>query len=210
MTIGDPEQLVVGAVRHRPDFPPAPADAPKPDWNYSNTGYVLAGVIIEKATGRPWAEEVRDRIIRPLGLTGTYAPGDDPYLKPPHAYTYHLFPGSVTWTDTTARNISPAQSSSPTAPAAASSCSPPSGPSAGLWTVPCAPVRGTSPAPGRRPSPTTAGSVRGVAGAGRPPAKRFAPDLFRSRSWSSSSSVQTSIRSSGSHSCRTPRSLRSS
>ena len=39
---------------------------------------------------------------------------------------------------------------------------------------------------------------------------RFAPDLFRSRSWSSSSSVQTSIRSSGSHSCRTPRSLRSS
>ncbi|MFE1240836.1 serine hydrolase domain-containing protein [Streptomyces tendae] len=102
----DPEQLVAGAVRHRPDFPPAPADAPKPDWNYSNTGYVLAGMIIEKATGRPWAEEVRDRIIRPLGLTGTYAPGDDPYLKPPHAHTYHLFPGSVTWTDTTVRNIS--------------------------------------------------------------------------------------------------------
>lgn len=39
---------------------------------------------------------------------------------------------------------------------------------------------------------------------------RFAPDLFRSRSWSSSSSVQTSIRSSGSYSCRTPVSLRSS
>lgn len=38
---------------------------------------------------------------------------------------------------------------------------------------------------------------------------RFAPDLFRNRSWSSSSSVQTSIRSSGSQSCRTPRSLRS-
>lgn len=102
----DPEQLIAGAVRHPPDFPPAPADDPEPDWNYSNPGYVLAGMIIEKATGRHWAEEVRDRIIRPLGLTGTYAPGDDPYLKPPHAHTYHLFPGSVTWTDTTVRNTS--------------------------------------------------------------------------------------------------------
>jgi D-alanyl-D-alanine carboxypeptidase len=102
----EPEQLVAGAVRHQPDFPPARADDPEPDWNYSNPGYVLAGMIIEKATGRPWADEVRDRIIRPLGLTGTYAPGDDPYLKPPHAHTYHQFPGSGTWTDTTARNVS--------------------------------------------------------------------------------------------------------
>ncbi|WNO76629.1 serine hydrolase domain-containing protein [Streptomyces sp. AM8-1-1] len=104
----DPEQLVAGAVRHRPDFPPAPADDPEPDWNYSNPGYLLAGMIIERVTGRPWAVEVRDRIILPLGLTGTYAPGDDPYLKPPHAHTYHRFPGSVTWTDTTARNVSSA------------------------------------------------------------------------------------------------------
>jgi D-alanyl-D-alanine carboxypeptidase len=102
----DAEQLVAGALRHQPDFLPAPDHGPEPEWNYSNTGYVLAGMIIEKATGRPWAEEVRDRIIRPLGLTGTYAPGDDPYLKPPHAHTYHLFPGADTWTDTTVRNIS--------------------------------------------------------------------------------------------------------
>jgi D-alanyl-D-alanine carboxypeptidase len=102
----DAEQLIAGALRHQPDFRPAPADYPNPDWNYSNSGYVLAGMIIKKVTGRPWAEEVRDRIIRPLGLTGTYAPGDNPYLKPPHAHTYHLFPGAVTWTDTTVRNIS--------------------------------------------------------------------------------------------------------
>ncbi|WP_328907586.1 beta-lactamase family protein [Streptomyces sp. NBC_00234] len=102
----DPEQMIAGAVGHRPDFPPAPADDPEPDWNYSNPGYVLAGMIIEKATGQPWAEEVRDRIIRPLGLTGTYSPGDDPYLKSPHAHTYHRFPGPAGWTDTTARNTS--------------------------------------------------------------------------------------------------------
>ncbi|WP_240926053.1 beta-lactamase family protein [Streptomyces sp. JB150] len=102
----EPEQLVAGALRHRPDFPPAPADDREPDWNYSSTGYVLAGMIIEKVTGRTWAEEVGDRVVRPLGLTGTYALGDDPYLKPPYARTYHLFPGSDSWTDITARNPS--------------------------------------------------------------------------------------------------------
>ncbi|WJD96399.1 serine hydrolase domain-containing protein [Streptomyces antimycoticus] len=101
-----PEQVVAGAMKHRPDFPPAPADDPEPDWNYSNPGYVLAGMIIQKVTGRAWPEEVRDRIVRPLGLTGTYEPGDDPRLKAPYAHTYQRFPGSGTWTDTTLRNVS--------------------------------------------------------------------------------------------------------
>ncbi|MFI5941310.1 serine hydrolase domain-containing protein [Streptomyces uncialis] len=110
----DPEQLVAGAMRRAPDFfpvpdpVPVPPEGPRPAWNYSNPGYVLAGMIIKKVTGRTWAEEVRDRVIRPLGLTGTYAPGDNPHLKRPHAHTYHLFPGSVTRTDTTTRNISAA------------------------------------------------------------------------------------------------------
>ncbi|WP_448332572.1 serine hydrolase domain-containing protein [Streptomyces sp. DSM 41534] len=100
------EQVVAGAMKHRPDFPPAPADDPKPDWNYSNPGFVLAGMIIQKVTGNPWPEEIRDRIIRPLGLTGTSEPGDDPRLKAPYAHTYQRFPGSSTWLDTTLRNVS--------------------------------------------------------------------------------------------------------
>ncbi|MEU8875055.1 serine hydrolase domain-containing protein [Streptomyces javensis] len=101
-----PEQVVAGAMKQRPDFPPAPADDPEPDWNYSNPGYVLAGMIIQKVTGRAWPEEVRDRIIRPLGLTGTSEPGDDPRIKAPYAHTYQRFPGSDSWTDTTLRNVS--------------------------------------------------------------------------------------------------------
>ena len=54
-------------MRHRPDFQPGK------DWSYSNTGYVLLGMIIQRSTGHPWHEEVRDRIVRPLGLTN--APG---------------------------------------------------------------------------------------------------------------------------------------
>lgn len=38
-------------------------------WAYNNSGYVLLGAIIEKATGEPWHAEVDRRIARPLGLT---------------------------------------------------------------------------------------------------------------------------------------------
>ncbi|QLH24983.1 serine hydrolase [Streptomyces sp. Rer75] len=101
----DPEEIVAGAMRHRPDFPPAAEDEPNPQWSYSNPGYLLAGMIIKKVTGRSWDKEVHDRIVRPLGLTGTYAPGDDPYLRGPHAHTYKRFPDSAKWTDTTVRNV---------------------------------------------------------------------------------------------------------
>ncbi len=40
-------------------------------WNYSNTNYVLLGMLIERATGHTTAHEVRWRIIEPLGLRNT-------------------------------------------------------------------------------------------------------------------------------------------
>ncbi|MFF7990782.1 serine hydrolase domain-containing protein [Kitasatospora xanthocidica] len=66
-----------------------PAFAPGADWQYSNTNYVLIGMIIEKLTGRGWSEEVTRRIIRPLGLTGTRMPGDSPIIPGPHAHGYY-------------------------------------------------------------------------------------------------------------------------
>ncbi|MFI9318637.1 serine hydrolase domain-containing protein [Kitasatospora aureofaciens] len=80
-----PEQTVARAMRHRPDF------RPDEDWRYSNTGYVLLGMIIERATGHPWHEEVQDRIVRPLGLDHTSWPGTSPTLPRPHAHTYQAF-----------------------------------------------------------------------------------------------------------------------
>jgi D-alanyl-D-alanine carboxypeptidase len=47
---------------------------PGAKWQYSNTNYVLAGLLVEKVTGRPFGEEITDRIIRPLGLKDTYWP----------------------------------------------------------------------------------------------------------------------------------------
>ncbi|MEV0661777.1 serine hydrolase domain-containing protein [Actinomadura luteofluorescens] len=54
--------------------------APGTKFNYSNTNYILAGLIIQAATGHHPAVEVTNRIIKPLGLTDTSFPESDPKL----------------------------------------------------------------------------------------------------------------------------------
>lgn len=44
---------------------------PGTDWRYSNTAYVLLGVIIEKVTEMPYAKVMQDRIFAPVGLRHT-------------------------------------------------------------------------------------------------------------------------------------------
>ncbi|MFF5302383.1 serine hydrolase domain-containing protein [Streptomyces sp. NPDC013161] len=88
--VHSPEQLIARAMTHAPDFPPGEG------WNYSNTGYVLLGTIIQKATGRPAHQEIEDRILRPLGLNHTRWGGTSPTLPRPHAQAYQLFgPGAL-------------------------------------------------------------------------------------------------------------------
>jgi D-alanyl-D-alanine carboxypeptidase len=82
-----PKQAVRLAVSHKPDF------APGTSWNYSNTNYSLAGMIIEAVTGRTWQEEVRRRIVRPLDLTQTFLPGTNVGIPGPNAIGYQKFPG---------------------------------------------------------------------------------------------------------------------
>lgn len=77
-----PEQLVEIAMRNPADHPPGEG------WTYSNTGYILAGMIIERATGATYAEEVTRRIIGPLGLDRTYVPGDETALRDAHPRLY--------------------------------------------------------------------------------------------------------------------------
>lgn len=43
-------------------------------WSYSNTNYVLAGLIAQRVTGRPFNELVTTRVIERIGLRDTYAP----------------------------------------------------------------------------------------------------------------------------------------
>ncbi|MGE7635742.1 serine hydrolase domain-containing protein [Bacillus paramycoides] len=64
------EELVKMGLSLPPDF------APGKGWSYSNTGYVLLGILIEKVTGNSYAEEIENRIIEPLELSNTFLPGN--------------------------------------------------------------------------------------------------------------------------------------
>jgi D-alanyl-D-alanine carboxypeptidase len=78
-------QLVGIAMRHAPDF------APGTGWEYSNTNYVLAGMIIDRVTGHSWQQEVTQRIIVPLGLRHTVAPFTSTTIPGPHMDGYSDF-----------------------------------------------------------------------------------------------------------------------
>lgn len=49
-----------------------PSFAPGESWQYSNTNYILAGLVIESVTGNNVAAEIRDRILTPLNLHDTF------------------------------------------------------------------------------------------------------------------------------------------
>lgn len=61
----DPEALIA-LVLDRP-----PAFAAGEGFAYSDTGYLLLGLVIEAVTGEPWAAFVQSRFLDPLGLADT-------------------------------------------------------------------------------------------------------------------------------------------
>ncbi|MFD7656515.1 serine hydrolase domain-containing protein [Actinosynnema sp. NPDC059797] len=77
-----PGQLLAEAFSHPSNFDPGEG------WRYSNTNYVVAGALVERVTGRPYGDEVADRIVEPLGLRHTSVPGNRPGLPRPHARGY--------------------------------------------------------------------------------------------------------------------------
>jgi D-alanyl-D-alanine carboxypeptidase len=56
----------------------APFEAGK-GWDYSDTNYIVLGMIIEKVTGRKFYDEANRRVVKPLKLTNTI-PQDGPRL----------------------------------------------------------------------------------------------------------------------------------
>ncbi|MFH8575333.1 beta-lactamase family protein [Streptomyces zaomyceticus] len=80
----EPRDLVDLALKHEGEFPPGKK------WSYSNTNYVLAGLIVQKVTGRPLAEEVDRRVVKRIGLRHTYFPGQgDRTIREAHPKGYH-------------------------------------------------------------------------------------------------------------------------
>lgn len=72
-------------------------------YHYSDTGYVLLGLIIEHLDGRPLHEAYRARILDPLGMDLTYLEGHEPHrgtaLSHPHEGDFDCAPihGTADW-----------------------------------------------------------------------------------------------------------------
>ncbi|MEU6715121.1 serine hydrolase domain-containing protein [Nonomuraea sp. NPDC046802] len=77
-----PRDLLDMAFAHEASF------APGTSWEYSNTNYVLAGLLVEKITGRPLSDELNDRIIKPIGLRHTYSPAKGETIRGRHPRAY--------------------------------------------------------------------------------------------------------------------------
>lgn len=70
-----PEELVAYALEHgEQEFTPGEEDK----WKYSNTGYILLGMVLEAASGQPYADLLRERIFEPLELHETSFPNTIP------------------------------------------------------------------------------------------------------------------------------------
>lgn len=80
--IRTPASLVHTALTHRPYF------APGAEWRYSNTNYLLLGMVVQRATGRSYAAQARREVLGPLRLHRTSFPGTRTTLPAPHGRAY--------------------------------------------------------------------------------------------------------------------------
>ncbi|MDP9796711.1 D-alanyl-D-alanine carboxypeptidase [Catenuloplanes nepalensis] len=79
----EPRELLDVAFAHAPDF------APGTGWRYSNTGYIVLGLLIQRVSGRPLAEQITERVIDRAGLRRTYFPAvGDETIRAPHPRGY--------------------------------------------------------------------------------------------------------------------------
>ncbi len=90
-----PRELLAMAFAHPPNFPPGTSN------EYSNTNYVLLGLIAEKLDGRPLATVMQKRLFGPLGMKDTLLPASTSNSIPkPYAHGYLYGSSSVALTGT--------------------------------------------------------------------------------------------------------------
>jgi D-alanyl-D-alanine carboxypeptidase len=82
-----PAQLLALAFAHPPNF------APGTQWSYSNTNYIVLGLVVEAVTGEPLGQVLQERIFTPLDLTSTSFPSTIE-LAPDFVHGYVRLAGS--------------------------------------------------------------------------------------------------------------------
>src|SRR5262249_48472975 len=94
--VHDADVLKILATQNRVYFPAGSS------YRYSNSGYSLLSLVVARASGRTFAEFLRDRIFQPLGMNQTLAFEDGISTVPLRAFGYSANPGApgATWART--------------------------------------------------------------------------------------------------------------
>ncbi|MEV6425538.1 serine hydrolase domain-containing protein [Streptomyces sp. NPDC051662] len=80
----EPRELLDLALEGKASFPPGTK------WEYSNTNYIVAGLLVQKITGRPLAEQINKRVVERIGLRHTYFPAaGDMTIREKHPKGYY-------------------------------------------------------------------------------------------------------------------------
>jgi D-alanyl-D-alanine carboxypeptidase len=87
----DPRTIIGWATKQKPYF------APGKGYRYSNTNYLILGLLIENITHEPVGEQIRKRLLDPFKLTETSYP-DSETMPEPWAHGYALGKDG-TWED---------------------------------------------------------------------------------------------------------------
>ncbi|MCZ2810163.1 MULTISPECIES: serine hydrolase domain-containing protein [unclassified Modestobacter] len=97
----EPHQLLDIALARPASF------APDTGWEYSNTNYVLAGLLVQEVTGRPIGEQITTRVIEPLDLDDTYWPLEgEQVIRDEHPSGYYAPAPDAEYTDVTVQDPS--------------------------------------------------------------------------------------------------------
>lgn len=93
MRVNSPPDQIFAAFKDKPlDFEPGAK------WNYSNSGYILLGMIIEKVSGKSYEAYLKENIFQPLNMANTGYDHTDMLLKN-RAAGYEVKMGAITNTD---------------------------------------------------------------------------------------------------------------
>jgi CubicO group peptidase (beta-lactamase class C family) len=67
---------------------PALQNEPGAEFNYNNSAFALATIVLERVTGRPFAEWMRDEVFLPLGMTKTWVRANPGQIIPGRSIGY--------------------------------------------------------------------------------------------------------------------------
>lgn len=81
-SVYQPQDQVAQSLTHGLEFTPGS------EYAYSNTNFVVLGMLVEHFTGQPYAEVLNDRILTPVGLTHTRYVVPQTGIGGPHAIGY--------------------------------------------------------------------------------------------------------------------------